>query len=155
DTITVDSNGAAAGGTVDNILSGLTINGQGNTNILTLEDSGDTTADTVTVTPTQIGAATGNNFFGAGGSLSYSGLGSGPRNMGGRPPADTLTLPPSSTPQFFATANSPAPPTTTGDSLTLDLTGVTGATLTPGAAGAGQWTFGNRQSVSYTGVEKV
>src|SRR5262249_56748262 len=122
DTFSVDSNGSAAGGTVDTVLGGLTLNGQGGANnTLRLEDSSDTTADTVTVTPTQIGAATGNNFFGAGGSLTYSGLNSVTLNMGGGTTGDTVNLTPSSTTQFFVNANGPVPPTTAGDSLNLDL----------------------------------
>src|SRR5262249_17460930 len=63
DVITVDSNGALPYGTVDGVVSGLTINGQGGFNALTMEDYSDTTGDLVHVTPTQVGAAPGDTFF--------------------------------------------------------------------------------------------
>jgi hypothetical protein len=75
DVIKVDSNGGQAGGTVKNIASPLTINGQADTNALTLEDSSTALLSTVTVTGTQIGASAGDTFFGPGASLTYSGIG--------------------------------------------------------------------------------
>src|SRR5262249_10589083 len=74
DTRSIDSHGASPNGTVDGVTSSLTINGQGGFNVLTLEDYSDATGDVVHVTPTQIGAAAGDTFFGAGGLLTYSKL---------------------------------------------------------------------------------
>ena len=51
----VDSNGSQVGGTVDAIRGTLSINGQGGNDALTLEDSSDTSADTVTVNDMQVG----------------------------------------------------------------------------------------------------
>ncbi len=59
---------------VDGVLAALTINGQGGTNSLVLDDSSDTTSDQVTVSATQVGAGTGDRFFGDGGSLTYGGF---------------------------------------------------------------------------------
>jgi hypothetical protein len=41
-----------------------------------------------------------------------------------------------------------------GAALALDLSGVTNALLTATGPGAGRWTFGNRQSVTFTGVKR-
>jgi len=76
DMFFMDGNGIVAGGTVDNIVSPVVINGDGGTNSLTLEDSSDLSSDQVTVTATQVGAGGGDNFFGMGGSLTYSTLAS-------------------------------------------------------------------------------
>jgi hypothetical protein len=74
DTLAVDSNGNAAGGTVNLIRSSLTLNGGGGTDILTLVDSSDASSDKVTFTATTIGAAAADTFFGQGGSLTYGSL---------------------------------------------------------------------------------
>jgi hypothetical protein len=72
DTVLVDSNGTASGGTVDGVVSLLAINGGAGVNRLILEDSSDATGDTLTVTGSQVGAAPGDNYFGPGGSLGYN-----------------------------------------------------------------------------------
>src|SRR5262249_13598040 len=62
-----------AGGSVKNIRSQLTLNGSGSHDTLLLDDSQATTQDMVTVTSTQVGAAATDQFFGAGGRLTYGG----------------------------------------------------------------------------------
>src|SRR5262249_14427611 len=44
-------------------------------------------------------------------------------------------------------------PTTMGDVLNIVFAGTTNPTLTTTAPGAGVWTFGNRQSVTFTSIE--
>jgi hypothetical protein len=66
---------------------------------------------------------------------------------------DTMTLTPSAVTAFFINAGLPAAPTTSGDSLTLNLVGVTTPAVTETGPGSGCWTFGNRQGVTYTGIE--
>ena len=46
-------------------------------------------------------------------------------------------------------------PTSSGDSLAIAGFGVTGQSFTPNGTGAGQYTFTNRQPVTFTGVESV
>jgi Ca2+-binding RTX toxin-like protein len=132
DTLAVDSNCALANGTVDGVVSGLTINGQGGFNILTLEDYSDTTGDTVHVTPTQIGAAAGDTFFGPGGSLTYSELDQVTLNMSQAYLPDTIYLTPSDMgTEFFIRGRNPQTPMQRaqlpGDALYLDIAGLTPA----------------------------
>jgi hypothetical protein len=71
-------NVGSASDPVSNIVSKLSITGQQSnpaSTSLFVDDSANTSsADTVTVTPTSIGAGSGDRFFGSGGSLSYSGI---------------------------------------------------------------------------------
>ena len=53
-----------------------------------------------------------------------------------------------------ASGEVPAFPNAAGDVLDLDLTGVTGLGLAS-TNGDGQWTFGNRQAVSFTSIENL
>src|SRR4029077_17588281 len=154
---TVDSNGPAAGGIVDGIVSSLTINGQGGTNTLLLEDSSDPNLDTgdkVHVTPTQIGAAAGDNYFGPGGFVTYSDLNAVTLDMSDGYFPDTVYLMPSPTTTFYANGGLPPcpmnPDQLPGDALYLDMTGVTGRHLTASGDGPGMWTFTNRQPVVFT-----
>src|SRR5262249_14726851 len=146
------------GGTVAGILSNVTINGEAGTNTLTLEDSSAPAAATVTVTATSVGAAPGDNFFGAGGSLTYSGLATLILNMDNAPQGDTINLTPSATTAFVVNGGGPGFPTTTGDSLRLDLTGAADTVLAiplPGGPQLCQWSFSNRQPVTFTGIENL
>jgi hypothetical protein len=155
DALSIDSNGAAAGGTVDAIVSLLTVNGQGGSNSLTLEDSSDTTADVVTVNPTQIGAA-GDSFFGAGGSTAYSGITTATFSMPSAALGDIVYLTPSATTAFTIYGNSPTGPANKdGDNLIFDLTGVTGKKFDKLGKFAGKWTFNGFQPVTYFDVEVV
>jgi len=72
DTLTVDSNGATADGTVDNVVSSLTVNGgTGSSDKVVLQDTSDSSADTITLTGTQIGAGGSDSLFGPGGTFTY------------------------------------------------------------------------------------
>ena len=65
----------SANGFTNTVLSALTINGQGGSTSLTVNDAANTsTPDRVTVTPSSIGMGPNDHFFGTGGSLTYSGI---------------------------------------------------------------------------------
>jgi hypothetical protein len=66
---------------------------------------------------------------------------------------DTFTVAPSSTQTYTINGNLPGAGSVPGDMLNLNLSGVTGASLTPGAVGSGTWTFSNRMPVNFTGIE--
>src|SRR5438067_1962116 len=80
----------------------------------------------VTATATSVGAAPGDTFFGTGGSLIYSGIASVTLNMDDAPQGDTINVAPSTATAFVVHGGGPRGPATTGDSLNLDLTGVSG-----------------------------
>ncbi len=48
-----------------------------------------------------------------------------------------------------------APGGSPGDTLNLDFTGATGTTFQPGAPGAGRFSFADRQTVNYAGIETL
>ena len=77
DTIQIDSNGTIVGGNVDFVNVALLVSGGGDPNDrLILEDSSDTSGDQVSITGTTVGAQIGDNFFGACGRLTKSGISS-------------------------------------------------------------------------------
>lgn len=165
DEISVDSDGGPAdppSGTVDNIVSSLTINGQGGTNSLRLEDYSDlglVSGDIVHVTPTQIGADPGDSFFGAGGLLNYSDLAHITLNLSNGYFPDTVYLIPSATTAFELHGNDPDcpmnPDQLPGDALYVDFTGVTDPLLVADGNGNASWTFSNREDVVFDGFEKL
>jgi hypothetical protein len=150
DSLSIDSNGAAAGGLVDAVLSSLMVDGEGGTNSLLIEDSSDTTGDNVQVTPTAVGAT--GDLFNSGGSLTYSGIALLTLDLGSGTTGDSVHVSPSSTTSFVVNGNGPS--TAPGDSLNLNFTGISGRQLATTAPGAGVWTFDNAQPVSYTGIEQ-
>ena len=156
DAFGIDSNGAAAGGTVDGIVSLLTVNGQAGTNTLALEDSGDTTADVVTVNATRIGAGAGDSLFGVGGSVAFSGIGAVTLSMTSAVLGDVVYLTPSATTAFTVLGNAPTgPDNKNGDSLVFDLAGITARKFDKLGKGAGTWSVDGRQPVTFYDVEVV
>jgi hypothetical protein len=165
DSVTVDSNGGPEDppdGTVDLIVSSVTVNGQGGVNTLRLEDFSDpnlVTGDTVHVTPSQIGADPTDNFFGTGGSLTYSDLVHVTLNLSNGYFPDTVHLIPSATTAFELHGNDPDcpmnPDQLPGDALFVDFTGVTDPKLISDGEGNSVWTFGNREDVAFDGFEKL
>lgn len=155
DAFSVDSNGPAAGGTVDLVRGPLTVAGGAGRNALVLEDSSDTTADVVTVTPTAIGTAPGDTFFGPGGSLAYSGLAGVALDLPNATAGDSVRLTPSATTAFAVNGGRPSGAPAGGDVLLIDTTGTTGRKKKAAGKNAGVWTFGNRLPVAYADVEKV
>ncbi len=82
DVITIDDNAGVLGdgGTVSSVVTpfgGLNINGAGGADTLNLDDFGDATADTFSITDTTISAGFGDNYFDGmpvGTGLTYAGL---------------------------------------------------------------------------------
>jgi hypothetical protein len=165
DFVLVDSNGGPIDppdGTVDGIVSLLTVNGQGGVNTMRLEDYSDpglVAGDVVHVTPTTIGADAGDSFFGTGGSLTYSDLSHITLNLSNGYFPDTVYLIPSATTAFELHGNEPDcpmnPDQLPGDALYVDFTGVTDPLLVSDGAGNSVWTFSNREDVAFDGFEKL
>lgn len=153
DNVTVGSGHGGSGGTVAGIVSQLNIDGQAGTNTLRVSNDGDTTTDLVTITATDIGRGGNDSFFPAGGGISYAGMNSVTVDSSKADQGDRLIVVPSQTTTINVNAGAPVPPTTTGDLLLLNLSGVTNPVQIPGGTGSGTWTFGNRQNVNYTGIE--
>jgi hypothetical protein len=154
-TITV-SNSSPSGPTVKNMVSNLTIFGRPDLTKVILNDANTGPADTVTVTPTQVGAASGDNFFGPGGSLSYSGV-------------NTLTVYTTVNPTSGATMNLTTSTVTTfnvyvgpvnspNGTLIIHLGGATNPVNHPDPVtpGKGYWTFNApTKNINYWGVKTM
>ncbi|HEV8061040.1 MAG TPA: SdrD B-like domain-containing protein, partial [Gemmataceae bacterium] len=152
-SIVLGSGGANS--TVAGIVGAVTLDGgAGVSNTLTIENEGSAAANIVTVTPTTVGAAVGDSFFPAGGSLTYLDIQTLTIDTSNADPGDTITVFPSTTTTFNVNAGAPLPPTFPGDNLFINLTGITGATLNPTGVGTGNWSFSNAQPVNFTGIEK-
>lgn len=141
----------ANNGSVKAIRSALTLTGGGASSSLLVNDSLATTQDKVTVTPTQVGSAVGDLLFGTGGSLTYGSFGSLTLDLS-KGFDDVVILTPSADTAFTVNGSLAAFQAGHGAFLNLDLTGVTNPVNNPSAPGAGQWTFGNRQAVTFTNI---
>jgi hypothetical protein len=156
-TSTVNQFSVGANGSVKNVRSQLTLHGSGPNDSLLVDDSQATALDNVTVTPTQVGAAATDQFFGGSGasrgSLTYGGLSALTLDLS-HAAGDSVQLTPSATTAFTINGDSSEFQTGHGAVLNLDLTGVINALLTPTGPGAGKWTFGNsnRQPVTFTNM---
>src|SRR5262249_48985397 len=77
-------------------------------------------------------------------------------NFDGGNDADHFIITPSATIPYTLEGGDPTPPSRPGDSLDINFTGTTGALFTslPGQ-GAGKWTFTNRKTITYDGIEDV
>ena len=140
------------GSTVAGIVGAVTINGgAGASNSLTLDNSSSTVANVVTITPTAVGLATGDSFFPAGGGLTYSNIQSLTVDTSNATQGDQISVFPSATTTFFVNAGTPT--TSPGDSLLMNLEGLTGSHLTSTGTGSGNWTFTNAQTTFFTGIE--
>ena len=61
-------------GVVSGIVSAVNIDGESGVDTLTINDNADTTARTITISGTQVGAASSDNLFSAGGSLALGNI---------------------------------------------------------------------------------
>jgi hypothetical protein len=159
--ITVGSRGAALGGVVGNIDSPVAIHGTNVPSSLTVDDSGNTNSvDLVTLTSTSLGAGTGDQFFPAGGSLTYSGVNAVTLDASNASSTDSqhavhgdsITVIPQTRMLFTIVGNNPA--VVPGDSLTVEGN----VTLHPGTtAGSGYYTFTGSTTpiVEFTGIETL
>jgi hypothetical protein len=139
-------------GSVKNIRSQVTLIGANPNDTLLVDDSQATTQEKVTVTGTQVGAAAADQFFGAGGNLTYGSMASLTLNLS-KAADDAVQLTPSAVTAFFMNGDHSEFLAGHGATLDLDLTGVTPGTSA--GPGTGTWTFGNRQAVSYSNMAAV
>ncbi len=147
-----DQIGNATAHSLLGVTAPITINGSGN-NAITLDDSGVATPAIVHVTPTSVGAASGDKLFGVGGVLNYSGATSLSLATPNGSTGDTIYVRPSATTAMTISGNNPA--TSPGDSMTVATANATNTQFVPNGTGAGQYTFANRMAVTFSGVEQV
>jgi len=153
DDVYVDSNGSGGGGTVNGIASLLTINGNGASDSVTLNDMSDTLANTVTIdgTTSQVGQGATDNFFGTNGKLAYTNIATMNVNMGNTA-GDIVNITPVAGMTFNLDGNNPtthSPPVTPGD--ILNYTGSGTKTVT----GAGSGTLTGTGTVNFQEFELV
>jgi hypothetical protein len=146
--------GVGVSGSVKNIRSQLTINGGGPKDTLLIDDSQSTSQDKVTITPTQVGSAATDQFFGAGGSLTYGNTPTLTLKLS-HAADDTVALTPSAVTAFFLDGDPSEYAAGHGALLDIDLTGVVNELLTATGPGAGVVSFGNRQSITFGNLKSV
>jgi|GEM_PF-4947183 len=128
----------------------MNITGVASTHVV-VDDSADSVGQTVTIGTTQLSGLTAGPItftLPAGSNLDVMG-GSG---------SDTFNVTPSTTVAISVNGGNPPPPAVPGDTLSIDTSGTTNATLsaTPSAAGySGNWTFGNRMAVTFAQIESL
>jgi hypothetical protein len=139
--------GSAA--TVDAILGTVTVvGGQGGTDTLTVNDAANAVAKTARLGAADVGSFPGDNLFGPGGRVLFTGIDIVNLNLGAG--ADTVFAQPNSAAVVNVNAGSGA-----GDALNLALAGAQDYAVTPGGApGSGSVTSSNLQSLNYTGVDE-
>ena len=141
ETFTIDyTNGAT-------LPHGLAVNGGTGVNTLTVSDAGEPSGNhTYNVDPSQI-------VRDSAAPITYSNIQHLNVTGGDGSSGDTFNVTPSANTDFIL--NGGLPTTSPGDQLTVNTTGTTSPTLTTGAAGSGQYTFANRQPVTYHQMETV
>jgi hypothetical protein len=127
---------------LDDLGGALTVAGQAGTNQLLVDDAQATGANTpYSLTATTVGrSGIPAMTYGQINALTLS-VGSGP--------SATVSVAPSAAATFMLIGNHSQFQAGHGDVLNLDQTGVTNALLTITSPGAGQWTFSNRQTVTF------
>jgi hypothetical protein len=143
DTINIGN----ASNSLDQILAAVTFDGGNQDDHVVINDQGDATNNNYTLTGTSLVRAGGP-------TLNYTDVVDVTLNAGTG--ADAINLTPASGVTF--SINGGVPAVAPGDSLTLDLTGVTSPTLSltnSGPAYDGSWTFGNRNPVNFTSIETL
>jgi hypothetical protein len=150
DAVTFGTGGPSS--TLAGLLAKITIDGGLGTNSVTLDDSGSSKSDIVTLTPTTVGADPGDSFLPAGASFTYANFTNLTVDTSNANPGDTISVFPSDTTTFFINAGNPT--TLPGDRLTMNLGGITGATLNLLTLDTGSWTFTNAKDTNFTGIEK-
>jgi hypothetical protein len=93
----------------------------------------------------------GAPLFAAGGSVNFYNVSSATLYLGGG--GDTVYATPSS--QYPVTIHGQNPTTAPGDALNLAFAAVTNPVFTPNGTGAGSYTFGNAQTLTYSGFEST
>jgi hypothetical protein len=158
DLLQVDSNGPGPGGTVDNVLGVITVNGgvSGSDRLL-LEDSSDVTGDVLSILPTaatagSIGKKIGDTFFGPGGALNYANVVSASLNLGnGGNVINAVPSPTLAGTKFSVNAPLVAQPL---DVLNIMVAGVTGPVLN-GTAASGFLTSLDHSTINWSRLKAV
>ena len=146
-----------SGGSVKNIQSLVTVVGQGASGTAIVDDSSATAQDQVTVAngafgDVQVGmAAPLGQFFGTGGGLDADDMTALTLDLSAAA-GDVVQLAPSVGTALTVNGNAAEYKAGHGGVLTMNLIGVSNPILTPGGPGAGKWTFGNVQPVTYTNM---
>jgi hypothetical protein len=148
----IDSSGGGPndGGTVDNIRTDLRINGYGGDDTLTLDDSGDLTGDTVTISNDGAGSGTINELTAA--SIAFPGLRQVNVNFSSAG-ADTVTISPNAVTGYHLNGNGPS--SAPGDLLMIDTANVTNWVFTRDGLGGGTFTAFNHATIAWSGFERV
>ncbi len=137
-------------GSVHGILGDVNASTNAGQMTMLVDDSADTEGHTATITESRItGMAPGRINMGNMASITIlAGQGS-----------DTLNLTPSASVPFRLEGSAPTPPVLPGDTLDVNLDGVTAPILTIASYDdlgyRGTWTFANRQTVTFGGMETL
>jgi hypothetical protein len=138
-------------GSVKHVHSAVILTGNGATSTLLVDDGMAATQDRVTVNPIQVVSNAPGTFFASGGSLLYFQIGGLTLNASSGQD-DLVNVIPSATTAVTVNGSLSAFQAGHPAVLLIDQTGVKNAKNMPGAPGSGTWTFGNRQSVTYSNM---
>ena len=135
DNIVIDSTPGNPTGDVNEVLGSLIINGEGGNNALLVEDSNDAKSKTFTITASNIGAAAGDDLFGAGASLTYNAVDS--LTLNGSSGGDTIFMQSTPAGSFDLNGGNGNNSITVGSGgSTSTVAGIVGAVTINGGAGA-------------------
>ncbi len=151
----IDTLAAGSTGLLDEIRGPIMYQAGVNGGVIELSDTPDETGDTFHLDQTSLGAYAGDNLFGPGGSIQFSGLtnyNSSPGiNMYLGDGADTIYAQPLPTARVSINARSPT--TLPGDKLTLALAQAQNPIVT--GTSTGSVTSTNLQTLDWTGIETL
>jgi hypothetical protein len=146
-------------GTVKNVHSLLILNGSGPADTVLVDDSRALSLDRVTIAvgkpnEVQLGMAPADQFFGSSGRLDMTGISALTLSLS-KAANDVVQLSPSTTTAFAINGDASEYQALSGAELDVVLSGTTDAVLTPGAAGAGTWSFskGSHKPITFTNVK--
>ena len=149
DRFYVGSNGGLQG-----ITAPLALNSAGGAGEVTFDDSGNfNTADSPTITPTQVGGPN-DRFFGQGAFVTYSGITLLDVKLSQSQIGNNVRVTPGNT-DITIEGNPQTVQLQSGDTLTLNLNGIQQVIFTPTAPFSGQYSFANAQPVSYSNIHSA
>ncbi len=137
------------------IRSLVTLTGQGATSTVGIDDSSATVEDQITVSNTaagnvEVGLGAMDQFFGTGGGVDAADMSELTLNLS-HAAGDVVHLAPSAVTAFSVNGNAAEYGAGHGAVLNLNLNGVSNPQFS-GIPGTGVWTFGNRQSVTFSNM---
>lgn len=138
-------------GLTNSIVDLLTVQSTGGTADVIIDNSADATDRTVSIGSGEIAGLTSV-------PIAYIGAGIASISILSGAGSDTFDVTPDTNTMFDVTGGSPTPPTSPGDQLNVMLGGATNPALTGALVGdglQGTWSFGNRQSVSFSQIESL